>query len=178
MCDDLAARYEEVRVIHEGSRNGFGAAVRLGYQHASMDLVWLVTVDLPFPLEALLTALPLLDQFECVLSYRVGDRRNGFRRVQGWAFNQLAKRLLGLRVRHVNSAFKIFRRSVVQRLKLGSSGWLLDAEIVYRLQEGNVTWTEIPVELCDRASGGSSTGFLTWWGVLVELWEFRKRQMR
>lgn len=177
-CDALAVLYKDVRVIHEGARNGFGSALRLGIREAAMDRVCIITVDLPFPLDILRAALPLLDSYECVLSYRVRDRRNLFRLIQSWAFNLLAKKLLGLRARHVNAAPKMFRRTLIQSLDLKSNGWLIDAEILYRLQERNASYTEVPVELVDRAVGSSSTGACAWWRVLQDLLRFRRENAR
>src|SRR5262249_28419671 len=51
ICDRVAAELSNTRVFHEGQRNGMGAALRLGYENSTKSYVWLVTVDLPFPLE-------------------------------------------------------------------------------------------------------------------------------
>src|SRR5262245_2468525 len=72
-CDRLAEALPAVAVFHETLRNGLGSALRQGYAAATMDLVWLVTVDIPFPLEALCDALPLIAECDCVLSYRSED---------------------------------------------------------------------------------------------------------
>ena len=176
--DRLAQDYPNVRVIHEGARNGFGSAVRLGYRSARMDLVWLITADLPFPLESVLDALPHLDANDAVLSYRVGDRRSVWRRTQSAVFNLLARRLLHLRTRHINSAFKLFKRDLIQRLSLQSNGWLLDAEILRRLEEAGVPWVEIPVPMIDRHGGSSSIHYTTGLKVARELFEFSANERR
>lgn len=160
-CDRLAAELPAVEVIHEGAANGFGSALRLGFGRATKDLVWVVSADLPFPLEKMLEALPLFDEHDCVLSYRVEDDRGAFRRFQSVVYNALAKSLLGLDVTHVNSTFKVYRRGVIQRLPIESRGWMADAEIVYRLERGGVRFTEIPVPLIDRTAGRSTLGPLT-----------------
>ena len=35
ICDTIAAERQNTRVIHEGQRNGFGSALKLGYKEAS-----------------------------------------------------------------------------------------------------------------------------------------------
>ena len=130
-CDRLAEHLPSVRVMHEGARNGFGSALRLGFGAATKDLVWMITADVPFPLDAVLRAVPLLDRCDVVLSYRSRDRRSIPRRVQSVVYNWLVKRKLGLRVRHVNSAFKLYKREVLVALPLQSRSWFLDAEIVH-----------------------------------------------
>jgi glycosyltransferase involved in cell wall biosynthesis len=174
-CDALAASCQEVRVIHEGERRGFGSAMRVGYAAARNDLVWLVTVDIPFPLEAILQALPLLERFDCVLSYRSHDARSWMRRVQSSVYNVLVQKLLGVQARHVNSAFKLFKREVVASLPLQSNGWFFDAELLFRIQQEGARWTEIPVEVVVRDTGRSSVGPWAFLGVFREMVAFRLR---
>ena len=45
--------FRTVVVVHEGSRNGFGAALRLGFAKATKDLIWVIPVDLPYSLSVL-----------------------------------------------------------------------------------------------------------------------------
>ncbi len=160
-CDQLAESMPSVEVIHEATANGFGSALKLGFARAAKDLVWAVSADLPFPLESLLTAVPLLADHDCVLSYRVDDERGWFRRCQSLLYNSLAKSLLGLDVRHVNSTFKVYRQAIIQRLPIKSDGWLIDTEIVFSLQRSQAKITEIPVPLIDRKAGRSTISVIT-----------------
>jgi glycosyltransferase involved in cell wall biosynthesis len=177
ICDRLMRKNTRIKVIHEGRRNGFGAAMKLGYQACCKNLVVLDTVDLPFPLEAILAALPYLIEYDCVLSYRSHVKRRGlFRRFQSAIYNGLIKTILRLKVKHVNSAFKMYRREIIQNMKLISKGWLLDAEIIYRLQKGKITFTELPVELIEQPERVSSINWMTWTSLLHELYWFIKNK--
>lgn len=160
-CDLFAQGHESVTVIHEGARNGFGSALQLGFNSASKDLVWAVSVDLPFSLDAIFSAIPLFEECGTVLSYRSADDRGLYRRLQSVAYNRLVKLLLGLKATHINSTFKVYRRSVVQSLNLESRGWLVDAEIVYKLEQMRVAYAEVPVPLIERKAGESSVGPMT-----------------
>jgi glycosyltransferase involved in cell wall biosynthesis len=177
-CDRLAANLPSIRVIHEGARNGFGSALLVGFRAATRDLVWMITADIPFPLDAVLRAVALLDRHDVVLSYRSRDRRSVGRRMQSLVYNWLVKTALGLRVRHVNSAFKLYKRQVLVALPLHSRSWFLDAEIVHGITHGHVPYAEIPVELIDRAGGVSSIGPGTQRQLLRELWAFAREHRR
>ena len=172
ICDQIAKGNARIKVIHEGARNGFGSALKLGYAHADKDLIWLVTVDLPFPLESVNAALPLLAGYDCILSYRCQDNRDSGKKLRSWVFNQLTKCLLGLKVRHVNSAFKLFKKAVIKGMQIRSNGWLIDAEIIYRLQKKRIPFTEIPVVLIDRQGSSSSITFGDPVYVIKELLHF------
>src|SRR4051812_8515630 len=60
-CDRLARELPRVRLIHEGARNGYGAAIRLGFAQATKDLLISIPVDLPFPLDVLPEGLRLVE---------------------------------------------------------------------------------------------------------------------
>ncbi len=168
-CDESAASLTDVKLIHEGSRNGFGSALKLGYRHATKDLIWLVTVDLPFPLESILLALPLLSKYDYILSYRSKDNRQLMRKIQSFVYNVIVKFSLGLKQKHVNSAFKVFKRNIVKDLNLISNSWIIEAEIIYRLKNKNVSYAEIPIPLINRTQGRSSIRGLDFISVFKEL---------
>ena len=173
--DRLAHELPRVRVIHEGARNGYGAAVRLGFAQAAKDLLISIPVDLPFPLEVLPEGLRLIEAADCVLSYREVDDRTLFRRVQAYAYNSLIKTMLGLPMRTVNSAFKLYRRSIIEAMPLEANGWFLDAEILYWINARNLRFREIPVVIPEREAGVSKVRLTDPLRVLQELLAFRRR---
>jgi len=179
ICDRLAGAIPNIKLIHEQSRNGFGAALRAGYMSATKDLLWLVTADLPFALEAVFKALPLFSKYDCVLSYRSGDNRKLRKKIQSLVYNTMVKNILGLKVRHVNSAFKVFKKEVIRDMPLISKGWLIESEIIYRLKIKGISYPEIPVELIDRTVGTSSINFFTVFSMLREFAYFlRNKDLR
>lgn len=175
-CDELRSILPNMRIIHEGARNGFGSAVQLGYRHATKDLLWLITVDLFFPLDAIFAALPLLASFDYVTSYRSQDNRGLRRKLQSFVYNKLITGILGLKVRHINAGFKVLKRDIVQNIDLISKGWFVDAELLYRLEKSGRSHAEIPVPLIDRTRGKSSVGPLAFWSVLKELRAFMRSE--
>jgi glycosyltransferase involved in cell wall biosynthesis len=168
-CDALALRLDHVRVVHEGGRNGFGSAIRTGLASARKQWIWPLVVDMPFPLESMREALPLMDRHAAILSYRSEDPRGSYRRFQSAVFNRLARLLLGVRVRHVNSAFKVVRTDVMQSLNLQQRGWLIDAELIAGLERRGADYAEIPVALVPRAVGVSTIGTAAVWRSILDL---------
>lgn len=176
-ADEIARERPEVHVLHEGRRNGFGSAVRLGYQHAVMRWGWLITPDLPFPLRSLEEAIPLLDRYDAVLSYRAADNRSQYRKLQSVCFNRLVRTLFHVKARSINSAFKLLPVDLVRELHIRSRGWTIDAEIICILERRGVRYAEIGVPLHDRVAGASKIGFRTALRVvreLLELWRWRE----
>lgn len=171
ICDRLLDLLPNIRVIHEGRKSGFGFALRIGYEMASKELVWLVVVDMPFPLETIKRAVPLFDEYDCVFSYRDQDDRGPVKQLRSYLYNLLVKAILNVKVKHVNSAFKVFKREIIQSLPLISTGWTLDAEVLYEVTRRNIKYAEIPVSLHDRTIGSTSIAF---WDPFKMIYEISK----
>jgi glycosyltransferase involved in cell wall biosynthesis len=173
LCDQLAARLDHVKVVHEGARNGIGSATAMGFQRSTKELAWRYAIDLPCRLETILEALPLFAQYDCVLSYRSGDDRSGYRKFQSAVFNTIAKVVLGVRVRHINSAFKVFRTKHAQAMPFRAKTGFIDTEMVFWTFRHKLSWVEIPVPLTERTGGKSS---VTLWEPVIWIRElFRLR---
>lgn len=169
ICDSLAGLLPKIRVVHEGKKSGFGSALKLGYRLATKDLVWLVVVDLPFPLESIHAAMPLFDANDCVFSYRNEDDREFLKRMRSSLYNILVKMILNVKVKHINSAFRVFKREVIQALPLISDGWTLDAEVLYEITRRNIKYAEIPVVLHDRTVGTTSVTIMDPFRMIYDL---------
>lgn len=175
VLDRLVQELINIQVIHETVRNGMGAAIRLGYARASKPYIFLVTADIPFPLETLIRAVPLLNQYDCVLSFRDEDSRSFLRKFQSVVYVWLIKKALDLRMRSVNSAFKLIPTDFVQSLELVSTAWFLDAEILYWISKKGLRYAEISVPLIERTAGVSKVGFAGWVITIGELINFKKQ---
>jgi glycosyltransferase involved in cell wall biosynthesis len=178
ICDTFAVENPNVRVIHEGKRNGFGSALKLGYKEATKDWIWLITADIPFPLDALQTAAKHFDDYDCILSYRSHDPRGWVRRFQSFVYNSIIKLVLGLRVKNINSGFRLYKWEFVRQLKLISNGWFIDAELLYWMTRLKCRYIELPVPIIEREGGVSSVGTLAFVGVLREMFFFIRYRRR
>ena len=169
ICDVFAAENSKIRVIHEGKRNGFGSALKLGYKQAYKHWIWLVTADIPYPLDALLRAAEYFDDYDCILSYRSHDPRGWSRRFQSFSYNSVIRLVLRLKVKNINSAFRLYKKEIVSRLNLISNGWFVDAELLYWIKRLKYKYIELPVPLIEREAGVSSVGVLAFIHVLREM---------
>jgi len=173
-CDVLSSQLPGTVVIHEGWRNGFGAALRLGFEKATKDLIWVVPVDLPYSLSTLKEGLRQIANCDAVLSVRRMDERSVFRRLQSHIYTLLCALLLRQPAYSPNAAFKLYRRSLLQELPLHSNGWFIDTEIAYRLRERNRRLGTVAIDTIERASGQSTVTALDSWRMLKQLLAFRK----
>ncbi len=169
IADRLAREDPRVRVVHNAVNGKLGGALRAGYAAATKDLVFYTDADLPIDLEELPRAVRLLEyqQADVVAAYRHDRTSEGWlRTVYTFTYNQLIRALFGLKVRDVNFAFKLFRRSVLARFPLKSKGSFIDAEFLLRARKAGCPIIQIGLDYFPRTRGLST---LASFGVIAAM---------
>jgi glycosyltransferase involved in cell wall biosynthesis len=169
IADRLAQADPRVRVVHNATNLKLGGALRAGYAAATRDLVFYTDADLPIDLEELPRAVRLLEyqQADVVAAYRHDRTSEGWlRTVYTFAYNHLIRALFGLKVRDVNFAFKLFRRSVLSRFPLRSNGSFIDAEFLLRARKAGCPIIQIGLDYFPRTRGLST---LASFGVIASM---------
>src|SRR5438270_217993 len=159
IADELAATDHRVRVVHHAVNRKLGGSVRTGLAAAACDLVLYTDADMPFDLADLGKALRLMRVYDAdiVSAYRFDRTGEGARRaVYSYVYNSLVKVLLGLRIRDVNFAFKLMRRTVVEHLDLQSEGSLIDVELLAKAQRLGFHIIQFGVDYFPRDRGTST----------------------
>jgi hypothetical protein len=153
ILDDLAANNRRIRpVTHEVNR-GYGAALVTGFESARNEVTFFMDSDGQFDINELATFLPLIEQYEAVLGYRIDRKDPPMRLFNAWGWKQLVRLLLGVKVRDIDCAFKLFRTYFFTKNTLESRGALINAEILYKLRRGGYTMTEVGVHHLERKAG-------------------------
>ena len=172
ICQEVVKKNKNIKLIKEKTRNGFGSALKKGFQNSSGEIISIFTVDFPFNLKNFVIASKLINNYECILSYRINDKRSLFRKLQSLIFNITAKYLFNLKVKNINSALKVYKSELIKKLKIKNNGWLIDTEIIYLLEKKKINFKEIPVEIKSRKIGSSSINLFTPLVILSELFKF------
>jgi hypothetical protein len=88
-----------------------------------------------------------------VIGYRE-KRQDAFHRrfnAKGW--NLVVRFLLGLKVRDIDCAFKLFRREIFERIEIDTVGAMVNTEILTRALRSGFTIKEVPVRHFPRLYG-------------------------
>ena len=153
IADEIAGRDKRVKAVHHEHNLGYGAALRSGFAAATKELVFYTDGDGQFDMNEMPPLLPLMEQWDIVSCYRLNRRDPFIRKVNAWAWTKLVCLLFGLRIRDVDCAFKLYKREIFERIKLSSTGALIDAEILARAAGKGYRITQKGVHHYPRTAG-------------------------
>ncbi len=156
IVDRWSKRNDRIRLVKHPTNRGYGAALRTGFQTADKDLVFYTDCDLPVSLWDIRKALPLIEDFDLVIGYRI-DRKETFRRaIYSRIYNLMNRILFGVKVRDVNFSFKLVRREVLNKIHLDAQTVFIDGQLLSEAVRYGFTITEIPIEYTPRFVGTSN----------------------
>jgi len=141
----FAQRDPRVRLVQHERNGGYGAAITSALRAADGELVIFTDSDGQFSMLDLPQLLMHLDEHDVVIGYRHCRADVGMRRLNAWSWNQLVRLFLGVHVRDLDCAFKLFRRNVIDGIQLTTTGACINAEILVQCVQANLRIREIPV---------------------------------
>jgi glycosyltransferase involved in cell wall biosynthesis len=156
IADDLAAKDPRVRVIHHGTRRGYGGAVRSGLRAATKPWVFYTDGDRQFDLTDLERLIRVSDGVDAVVGYREKRADPPRRLVVAWVYNRAIRLLFGGGWRDVDCAFKLFRRDVFTRVPLErvrSNGAFFSPELLITLRRAGIRIRQVGVRHFPRTAG-------------------------
>ena len=145
------ARGTGLRLSHQSIINlGKGAAVRFGFKYATGDIILIQDADLELdPHECRRLIEPILSgQADVVYGSRFAAGSRGVPAVTRWAnrlLTWLTNLLYGVRLTDMETAYKVFRRPVLQRIALRCVGFDIEPEITARVIQAGFRIHELPI---------------------------------
>ncbi|HEX7276797.1 MAG TPA: glycosyltransferase family 2 protein [Acidimicrobiales bacterium] len=159
IADGLAGRDPRVRVVHHPVNRRLGGCIKTGFANSRGDLVLYTDADLPCDVGELAKACRLLRYYDAdiVSAYRHDRTGEGSQRaLYSWVYNWVIRLAFGLRIRDVNFAFKLCRRTVLDKIELASEGSFIDAELLVRAQRLGFKTIQFGVDYFPRTRGIST----------------------
>jgi len=155
ILDGLAAEFPKLRPQHHPQNRGYGSALRTGFDAASKQFIFYMDGDGQFDIHDLDLLLPLAtDEMHIVTGYRIERRDPFMRRLNAFLFGGfLVRILLNVHVRDLNCAFKLIPHKVFERIRLESTGALVNAEMYGRAVRKGFGIKEVGVHHYPRTAG-------------------------
>lgn len=181
IADRLAGVDPRVRAVHHPRNLGYGAALRTGFAAARHDLVAFTDGDRQFrvaDLARLTARLGAADGPDAVVGYRIRRADPPLRTLYAKLYRLANLVFFGLRVRDVDCACKLFRRSALEGLRVESGGAFFSAELLVKLRARGRRVVEVGVPHHPRTAG-SPTGarpqvilraVRDFWSLRLRLW--------
>ena len=167
-------RDPRVQAVTQPENSGYSRALIDGFAACRYEVIFYTDADAQFDLGHIADLYPHLAAAEMVSGYRVGRQDRPVRHLTSAVYNWLRARMLGLRVKDVNCAFKLFRRSFFNQVELSSDGFLIDAELYARAQSAGLSWRQVGVPHRPRLSGTTTVSVSTVFETLRELRALKK----
>ena len=161
---ELSTQNPQIKLINHPQNLGYGSALRSGFDHALHEYIFLTDGDGQFDISDLDQFLPYLYDpdnaqekilSKVVIGYRAKRADVFVRSLNAWLYHQFIQSVLGIKVRDIDCAFKLFPRSIYQSLKpIKSNGALFSAEFLLKLQNLPIEpIIELPVRHFPRQFG-------------------------
>ena len=153
IADEVARRNSRVKVVHHPTNLGYGAALQSGFKAATKKLVFYTDGDGQFDIAEMPPLLPLIEHYDIVSCYRLNRQDSLIRKINGLCWTKLVCVLFGMKIRDIDCAFKLYKSEIFDKIKLSSSGALIDTEILARAIRRGYTITQKAVHHYPRTAG-------------------------
>ncbi len=159
VCARLAKKYAKIKHFDYPLKILKGGAVIRGFQHARFPFLGFTDVDMATaPEEFLKLISPLSDEKvgASIASRQMPDSvlfppQPFIRRILGMLFAIVREGLFGLGINDSQCGAKIFRKELIEPMKLTHNGFTFDVELLYRvkkkgfvIREIGITWQDKP----------------------------------
>ena len=146
----------ELRVVHHTKNRGYGGALRTGFASASKDLIFYTDGDAQYDPRELRALMERMDEgVDFVNGYKMGRSDPLHRVLIGRIYHWTVRLAFGLRLRDVDCDFRLFRKSILDRVELTKSSGVICVELMKKVQDAGFRILEVPVHHYHRAYGKS-----------------------
>jgi glycosyltransferase involved in cell wall biosynthesis len=160
IIENLASQYSFIRLIHNKSNQGYGAAIKKGIAAACNQWTLIMDTDGQLSIKELKNFWALESYYDFILGYRLKRIDNIYRKILGVLGTWLANLFLdmGVVIKDINCGFKLFKTEELQKLNLLASGNIIYFEILYKLSKYKLSFTQLAVTHYKRAAGKATGG--------------------
>ena len=153
IAEKYMVEYPGVSVIHHPINRGYGGALQTGFRAAKCDLIFFSDSDLQFDINEMKNLLEWIDEYDVVIGYRKNRKDSSHRRFNAYCWNLLIRMLLGVKVKDIDCAFKMFRRTAIEDMNVSATGAMVSAEVMAQVVRKGVRIKEVPVTHYPRVFG-------------------------
>ncbi len=154
---ELATEDSRIKKVFKPSNGGKGSALHEGIKEATGDYVVIQDADTEYDPQDILTLLPKMMSEEADIVY--GSRFSPMRTQVFRYYHYLGNRVLttfsnfltNIRLTDMETCYKMFRREIIQNIKLESMRYGFEPEVTAKVAKLNVRIYEFPISYNQRS---------------------------
>lgn len=160
ICNELAAEYKQVRVIHHVKQLGYGAALKSGFKAANYEWICLTDGDDEYDINDIRKLIKLKDYYDLIITFRYKKIYSNTRIFISFFYNMLLRWLYRTAYRDISTGLKMVRKSVIDEISISSDSPFIGAELTIKIMLKGYRVGEVGIQTFPRKFGsGSSTSF-------------------
>lgn len=157
IVEELSTNNPKVVLVNHEINQGYGSALRSGFDEAKKDFIFFMDSDGQFNIQDLDRLLPLAGMENVVIGYREDRADSAIRSLNAWMYGMYIYLMFGLNVKDMDCAFKIFPTKAYQNIApIKAGGALFTAEFLIKLKRTGFNFKEVPVRHFPRQFGTQS----------------------
>jgi dolichol-phosphate mannosyltransferase len=158
VAEKLSEEYNNiVKTFTHSENKGMGAAIKTGFSNAKYDLIFTTCSDGQFDVYELKKIVSGIGNVDFVIAYRLNRHQSSYRMFNTKVYHILIRILFGLNVKDP-SWVKLFRKKVIDNIKLESDGFFWETEILIKAIKKGYKYSEVGVNSYPRTKGKPSGG--------------------
>ena len=109
--------------------------------------------DGQFDIHDLARFFAYVDEYDAVLGYRLARQDSWLRTLNARGWKLLVAAILGVYVRDIDCAFKLYHTDFIRHIPLETRGAMINAEMLYKLKRSGRSYVQCAVHHLPRTSG-------------------------
>jgi cellulose synthase/poly-beta-1,6-N-acetylglucosamine synthase-like glycosyltransferase len=156
ILDEMAGRFPELSVIHHAVNLGYGAALRSGFEASTKDWIFYTDGDAQYDPSELVNLVQAAEVgVDVVNGYKISRSDPLYRKIIGRLYHHATRLLFNFELQDVDCDFRLFKRSLLERVDLESDTGTICVEMVKKFQVAGAKFVEVPVHHYPRPFGVS-----------------------
>jgi len=132
VADEMATKYDHVRVIHHPQNKGYGAAIKSGLENAQYEWVCFTDGDDEYDIEDLRKMIRLKDYYDLIITFRYVKLYSTLRVFISGIYNKIFRWVFRTNYRDISTGLRLMKKSVYTDLNIISDSPFIGAEITLR----------------------------------------------
>lgn len=163
-------KVKNLRLVEHFPNRGYGGSLKAGFAAAKKDVIVMAHSDNQFDISELPKLLKRLtdENADMVSGIRENDSDPLIRRFIRWLWNTGIRALFGYLATDIDCGFKVFKRSVLEKVNIPSNGAMIDTQLLAGMRARDMKVSEMAVTHLPRTAGSPTGGNLKVW---VKAWK-------